>query len=211
MPENKTLGKSLPRVDAMEKITGKATYASDVYLPGMLMCKLLTSTESHARIVKLDVSEAEALPGVRAVITGQDYPDVRFGSGALMDRRIMARDEVFYIGEPLAAVAADDEVTAREAVELIQVEYQALPVVVDPLQAIRDDAAPVHVDLESFEGYGFAGGATTAPFWTPTGVMWSKPSRTRTTPLKRRTSRSPSTRAFWNPWPASQMSKATDD
>ncbi len=158
MPENIAVGKSLPRVDALEKITGKATYASDVYLPGMLMCKLLTSTESHARIVKLDVSRAEALPGVRAIITGKDYPDVRFGSGALKDRRIMATDEVFYIGEPVAAVAADDEITAREAVELIEVEYQALPVVIDPMQAIRDDAAPVHEDLESFEGYGFAGG-----------------------------------------------------
>ena len=158
MTENIALGKSLPRVDALEKITGKATYASDVYLQGMLMCKLLTSTESHARIVKLDVSQAEALPGVRAVITGKDYPDIRFGSGALKDRRIMATDEVFYIGEPVAAVAADDEIAAREAVELIQVEYETLPVVIDPLQAIRDDAVPVHQDLESFEGYGFAGG-----------------------------------------------------
>ena len=158
MPENKALGRSLPRVDAMEKVTGKASYASDVYLPGMLMCKLLTSTEGHARITKLDVSKAQALPGVRAVITGQDYPDVRFGSGALKDRYIMAKDEVFYVGEPVAAVAADDEITAREAVDLIKVEYQPLPMVVDPLQAIADDATPVHEDMESFEGYGFAGG-----------------------------------------------------
>lgn len=158
MPENKALGISLPRVDAMEKITGKASYASDVYLPGMLMCKLLTSTEGHARITKLDVSKAQALPGVRAVITGQDYPDVRFGSGALKDRYIMAKDEVFYIGEPVAAVAADDEITAQEALDLIEVEYQPLPMVVDPLQAIADDATPVHEDMESFEGYGFAGG-----------------------------------------------------
>ena len=151
MPENKALGISLPRVDAMEKITGKASYASDVYLPGMLMCKLLTSTEGHARITKLDVSKAQALPGVRAVITGQDYPDVRFGSGALKDRYIMAKDEVFYIGEPVAAVAADDEITAQEALDLIEVEYQPLPMVVDPLQAIADDATPVHEDMESFE------------------------------------------------------------
>ena len=188
MTENIALGKSLPRVDALEKITGKATYASDVYLQGMLMCKLLTSTESHARIVKLDVSQAEALPGVRAVITGKDYPDIRFGSGALKDRRIMATDEVFYIGEPVAAVAADDEITAREAVELIQVEYETLPVVIDPLQAIRDDAVPVH-----------------APFWTPTVETWIRPSRTRTAHLKRRISPRPSTRDFWNPWPVWPM------
>ena len=158
MPEFKTLGQSLPRVDAMQKVTGKAAYASDVYLPEMLMCKLLTSTVGHARIVKLDTSEALALPGVRAVIIGQDFPDVRFGSGALKDRRIMARDEVFYVGDPVAAVAADDEVTAQEAVELITVEYQPLDTVVHPLDAIDDGSPKVHQDMTSFDGYGFAMG-----------------------------------------------------
>ncbi len=107
MADFQTIGKNHIRVDALEKVTGKATYAGDIYLPGMLMCKLLTSTHSHARIKSIDTSAAEALPGVRCVITGEDYPDARFGSGALMDRRIMARDEDFYIGEPRAAVAAD--------------------------------------------------------------------------------------------------------
>jgi CO/xanthine dehydrogenase Mo-binding subunit len=120
------LGKSHPRVDGREKVTGRATYAADVYLTGMLMCKLLTSKRSHARIVRIDTSRAEQLPGVRSIITGKDFPDIHFGSGALKDRRIMARDEVFYIGEPVAAVAADDELTAQEAVELIEVEYQDL-------------------------------------------------------------------------------------
>ncbi|NQW22503.1 MAG: xanthine dehydrogenase family protein molybdopterin-binding subunit [SAR202 cluster bacterium] len=156
MVEYQVLGKSHIRVDALEKVTGKATYAGDIYLPGMLMCKLLTSTHSHARIVSIDTSAAEALPGVRCVITGQDYPDARFGSGALKDRRIMARDEVFYIGEPVAAVAADDEVTALEAVELIKVEYQDLDKVVDPLKAISSKSINIHPDLEEFEGYGFA-------------------------------------------------------
>ncbi len=95
MADYQVLGKSHIRVDALEKVTGKATYAGDIYLPGMLMCKLLTSTRSHARIVSIDVSAAEALPGVRCGLSGQDYPDARFGSGALKDRRIMARDEVF--------------------------------------------------------------------------------------------------------------------
>ena len=156
MADYQAIGKSHMRVDALEKVTGKATYAGDIYLPGMLMCKLLTSTRSHARIVSIDISAAEALPGVRCVITGKDYPDARFGSGALKDRRIMARDEVFYIGEPVAAVAADDEVTALEALDLIKVEYQDLQIVVDPLQAMSQKSVDVHSNLADFEGFGFA-------------------------------------------------------
>ncbi len=158
MVDFKVLEKSYPRVDAWEKVTGHATYASDVYLPEMLMCKLLSSTRAHARIVSIDTSKAERHPGVRAVITGRDFPDIQFGSGALKDRYIMARDEVYYIGEPIAAVAADDEVTAQEAVELIEVQYEDLPTVIDPLDAIKSTAPSVHSDLADFEGYGFAMG-----------------------------------------------------
>ena len=158
MVDFKTLGQSLPRVDATQKVTGKAVYAADVYLPEMLMCKLLTSPVSHARIVKLDTSKALELPGVRVIVTGSDFPDVFFGSGALRDRRIMARDEVFYVGDPVVAVAADDEVTAQEALDLIEVEYEELERVVDPLQAIDEGAPNVHDDVESFDGYGFAMG-----------------------------------------------------
>ncbi|MDA0263938.1 MAG: xanthine dehydrogenase family protein molybdopterin-binding subunit [Chloroflexi bacterium] len=156
MADFQVLGTNQVRVDALDKVTGRATYAADVHLPGMLMCKLLTSTHSHARIVSIDTSDAEALPGVRGVVTGKDYPDARFGSGALKDRRIMAVDEVFYIGEPVAAVAADDEVTALEALDLIKVEYQDLEKVIDPLLAISGESALIHPDLEDFEGYGFA-------------------------------------------------------
>ena len=156
MADFQVAGKSLIRVDALEKVTGKAVYAGDVSLPGMLMCKVLTSDHSHARIASIDTSAAEALAGVRAVITGKDYPDVWFGSGALMDRRVMARDEVFYIGEPVAAVAADDELTALEALDLIKVEYKDLEKVVDPLQAISGGSVDIHPDLEGFQGYGFA-------------------------------------------------------
>lgn len=158
MVEFKVLGQSLPRVDAMEKVTGQATYAADVYLPEMLMCKVLPSTRSHARIGGIDTSQAEQLPGVRAVITGKDFPDLFFGSGVVKDRRVMARDEVFYIGEPVAAVAADDEMTAQEALELIRVDYQDLEKIVDPLEAIQGGATVVHPDLPDFEGFGFAMG-----------------------------------------------------
>ena len=151
----KVLERNHPRVDAHDKVTGRATYASDVYLPGMLACKLLPSSRNHARIVRLDTSRAEALPGVRCVITGTDFPDIRFGSGALRDRYVMPREVVNFVGEPIAAVAADDEATAQEAIELIQVEYEDLPSVVNPVAAIGSDAAEVHPELESYEGYGF--------------------------------------------------------
>ena len=156
MAEFNVLGKNYVRVDAFDKVTGHATYAGDVYLPEMLMCKVLTSTRSHARIVSIDTAEAEALPGVRAVITGKDFPDVFFGSGALRDRRVMARDEVFYVGEPVVAVAADDEITAVEALSLIRVEYEDLERVVDPVASLTGSPAIVHPDLEDFEGYAFA-------------------------------------------------------
>ena len=151
----KVLERNYPRVDAYEKVTGRATYASDVYLPGMLACKLLPSTRSHARIVRLDTSKAASHPGVRCVVTGTDFPDFRFGSGALRDRYVMPREVVNFVGEPIAAVAADDEATAQEAIELIEVEYEDLPAVVNPLSAIGSGAATVHPELENYEGYGF--------------------------------------------------------
>ena len=156
MSDYKVLGKNHVRVDALDKVTGHATYAGDVYLPEMLICKVLTSPRSHARIVSIDTTEAMALPGVRGVITGRDFPDVYFGSGALRDRRVMARDEVFYVGEPVAAVAADDEITAVEALSLIKVEYEDLDSIVDPVASLTKGATVVHPDLEGFEGYGFA-------------------------------------------------------
>ena len=158
MTQFKVLGRNYPRVDAYDKVTGRATYASDVYLPGMLACKLLPSTRTHARIVKIDTSRAAQLPGVHCVITGADFPDVRFGSGALKDRYIMPTEVVNFVGEPIAAVAADDEATAQEAIELIEVEYEDLPAVINPLASMASGASTVHPDLESYEGYGFTMG-----------------------------------------------------
>ena len=156
MVQYKVLEQNHPRIDAKEKVTGHATYAADVYLPGMLWSKLATSQRGHARILSIDTSAAEALPGVRAVVIGRDFPDVRFGSGALKDRYIMPRDEVHYVGEPIAAVAADDEMTAQEAAALIRVEYEDLPKVVGVLDALLGSSAAVHPDLPNFEGFGFA-------------------------------------------------------
>ena len=158
MTQFKVLGRNYPRVDAYDKVTGRATYAADVYLPGMLACKLLPSARSHARIVKIDTSRAAELPGVHCVITGADFPDIRFGSGALKDRYIMPTEVVNFVGEPIAAVAADDEATAQEAIELIEVEYEDLPAVINPLASMASGASTVHPDLESYEGYGFTMG-----------------------------------------------------
>jgi CO/xanthine dehydrogenase Mo-binding subunit len=153
MPDEKVLGKSYPRVDAADKVAGRAQYASDISLPGMLMCKVLQSTRPHARIRHIDTAKAARLPGVRAVLTGQEVPDVRFGNGAVKDRRIFARDKVRYIGEPVAAVAAVDEITALEALDLIAVTYEDLPAVTDPIAALKPDAPLVHEDLPTYEGF----------------------------------------------------------
>src|ERR671922_1362844 len=100
MPEERVLGKNYPRVDAADKVSGRSQYAGDVHLPGMLICKVLKSSRPHARILRIDTSRAEQVPGVRAVITGQDIPDLRFGSGAVKDRRVFALEKVRFVGTP---------------------------------------------------------------------------------------------------------------
>jgi xanthine dehydrogenase molybdenum-binding subunit len=153
MPEARVMGNSYPRVDAADKVSGRSQYAGDVYLPGMLIGKVLKSNRPHACIISIDTSQAEQVPGVRAVITGKDIPDVRFGSGAVKDRRVFALDKVRFIGEPVAAVAAVDEIAALEALDLIQVEYEDLPTVTDPIEALKPEAPLVHQDLPRYDGY----------------------------------------------------------
>jgi carbon-monoxide dehydrogenase large subunit len=122
----------------------------------MLVCKVLKSNRPHARILGVDTSRAEQVAGVRAVITGKDIPNIRFGSGAVKDRRVFALEKVRFVGEPLAAVAALDEIAALEALDLIQVTYEDLPAVSDPVEALRSEAPLVHEDLPRYDG--FAGG-----------------------------------------------------
>src|SRR5215813_7757704 len=103
--QTRVVGKPLPRFDAPGKVSGTAIYGADVARPGMLHGKVFRSTVPHARLARLDVTRARALPGVRAVITAADIPCVRYG-GALKDETVFATDKVRYVGQPVAAVAA---------------------------------------------------------------------------------------------------------
>jgi CO/xanthine dehydrogenase Mo-binding subunit len=142
------VGQSPPRADALRKATGQSLYAGDLRLPRMLHGKILRSTYAHARIVRIDTRAAEALPGVVAVVTGREVPGL-FGS-RIKDTPILAQDVVRYIGEPVAAVAAEDEDTAEEALDLIVVEYEELPAVFDPEAALQPDAPLLHPRLGEY-------------------------------------------------------------
>lgn len=143
---------SLPRVDAPAKVTGKALYAADFSLPGCLVAQVLRSPLPHARILNVDASRAEKLPGVLAVITGKDLPGRRYGH-RLKDMTVLARDRVRYVGEGVAAVAAIDADTAQEALDLIRVEYEELPAVFDPVQAMEAGSPVIHPELKTYEGF----------------------------------------------------------
>src|SRR5919198_6462429 len=119
MPEYAVVGKGITRIDADVRVTGKAIFGDDVQLPGLLHGKVLRSPYAHARIRRLDTSQAERLPGVKAVVTAKDAPETPSG-GVIKDRWIFARDKVRYMGEPIAAVAATDPHIAEEALQLIE-------------------------------------------------------------------------------------------
>lgn len=138
------VGTSLRRVDAVEKATGAARFTGDLVVAGMLYGRVLRSPVPHARITRLDVSAAEQMPGVRAVLTGRDLPAGANYGHAIKDRPIVAVDRVRFAGEPVAAVAADDEVTADEAMHAIVVEYEDLPVAATIDAALAPDAPLLH-------------------------------------------------------------------
>lgn len=145
MAEFSVIGKRLPRVDAKEKVAGEAKYAADYSLPGMLWCKLLRSPYPHARILNIDATKAERLPGVKAVVTGKDFGGWTWGwMPATRDEPPLAVDKVRYMAEAVAGVAAIDEDIAEEATELIKVDYEELPGVFDPEEAMKEGAPKVH-------------------------------------------------------------------
>ena len=153
----RTIGNDTPRIDAIERVTGQAKYTRDWKLPGMLYGKVLRSPHPHARLLSIDTSEAEALPGVRAVITyenaqvvwgagsvngGRQYNDP--AKAATIHRRYIFNNPVRFVGDSIAAVAATDRHIAEEAVSLIKVEYEELPFVLEPEEALQADAPKVY-------------------------------------------------------------------
>jgi CO/xanthine dehydrogenase Mo-binding subunit len=149
MAESKYVGTSVPRKDAIEKVTGSAQFIEDRFLGPMLYAKMKKSTVAHGKIKRLDISKALNHPGVKAVLTGKDYPN-KIGL-YLVDRDFIAKEKVRFWGEPVAIVAATTERAAAEAVELIEVEYEVLPGVFDPLEAMKPDAPIIHEDLANYD------------------------------------------------------------
>jgi CO/xanthine dehydrogenase Mo-binding subunit len=139
----KNVGKPVPRLEGAEKVTGQTRFAADIDIGPALWAKILRSPLPHGRIVNVNSSKATKLAGVHAVITGADLPPILTGL-RMKDMPILARDRVRYIGEPIAAVAADSPEIAVEALSLIDVEYQSLPFVTDPVEAIQPGAPVLH-------------------------------------------------------------------
>ena len=146
--EYKYIGKSYIRPDAINKVTGKAVYLDDVRLPGMLYAAIKRPEHAHAKILSIDTSEAENMPGVVKVVTGQGC-SIRYGDN-IADVTPMASDRVRYIGEPVAAVIAESPFIAQKAIEKIVVEYEPLPVYIDARDAMKEDAILVHEENGKF-------------------------------------------------------------
>ena len=149
------IGKRVPRVDAIRKVTGKAEYFGDVKLPGMLTVKILTSPYPHARIISIDTSKAEKLSGVRAVVTSEDMPKIALDfympgiEGVVLENFPLAIDKVRFIGKEVAAVAADNESIAEEALKLIDVKYEVLEAIFDPEQSMKPNAPRLYDGVEN--------------------------------------------------------------
>lgn len=156
-----TRGKPEPaRSDFQEKVTGRAEFVSDIVVPGMLHGKILRSPIPHGLIRSIDVEAARAMAGVVAILTGADLAGLNEHWGlSLKDRPIIAIDRVRYVGEPVAMVAATDERTAEEALELINVDYQPLPFVTDAVEAMQADAPILHAGTETLKDFYFKGEA----------------------------------------------------
>jgi len=141
----KVVGTNPIKHDGVDKVTGRAKFGADLFLPGMLVGKILRSPHAHAKVLSIDTSAAEKLPGVKAVATRADFPEIKPGTiGGDMTRNAMAREKVLYDGHPVAAVAATSEAIAKAALKLIRVEYEVLPHVIDPVEAMKPGAPILH-------------------------------------------------------------------
>src|SRR5262249_36203768 len=161
----KGIGLSIPRPDGPDKVTGQVQYVADLSPRGLLHAKLLRSPHAHAKIIRIDVSRARALPGVRAVVTAADIPQLK-KKAPTRAHAVLAIDRVVFAGQPVAAVAADEPAIAEEALDLIEVQYEVLPVAADPLEAMKPDAPPVaelgtEADTSEAQAHGSVAGVTT--------------------------------------------------
>src|SRR5438094_4719472 len=161
MAENGTnghgyVGTRTIRPDGVDKVTGRARFGADFSLPGQLIGRVLRSPHPHARIISIDTAKAEALPGVKAVVTREDFadqPSEFVPAGEMMMnykdvvRNVMAREKALYEGHAVAAVAATSAVIARSALKLIDVKYEVLPHVIDVVEAMKPGAPLLHDDL----------------------------------------------------------------
>ncbi len=145
------IGASVPRAEGPDKVAGRCIYTADVNLPGLLWGKILRSPYPHARIRRIDGSRARQAPGVRAVITGQDIPG-HFMGKMIRDMPVLCWDVVRFVGDRVAAVAAETPEAAEDALALIDVEYEQLPAVFDPLEAMEPNAERIHDDVSGYDG-----------------------------------------------------------
>ncbi|MFQ5849810.1 MAG: xanthine dehydrogenase family protein molybdopterin-binding subunit [Candidatus Binatia bacterium] len=147
----RVVGNPTPRVEGEEKVTGKAMFAVDVTLPAMLWGKVLRSPIRYGRIKRIDVTQASQVPGVKTIVTGKDVAGLRIGR-RVYDMPILAQDVVRFIGEKVVAVAAESQEIAEEALNLIEVEYEELEPVVDPVEAMKPTAPLLHPDVNNYRG-----------------------------------------------------------
>jgi carbon-monoxide dehydrogenase large subunit len=150
-PSAKIIGVATPRSEGREKVSGTAIYATDVVLPNMLWAKALRCPIAYGQIKKIDTSKAESLPGVRAVVTGADVKGLLIGR-KIYDMPVLSDTVVRFIGEKVAAVAAETEEIAEAAAELIDVEYEEFSPLLDPLEAVKASAPLLHPDVQSYRG-----------------------------------------------------------
>lgn len=159
-----SIGQAVPRYDASEKVTGLAHYAQDVPIEGVLWAKSVRSPHPHARIVSIDKSAALSIPGVLAVVAGDDLPPNTIWGRRTIDIPVLAQGETRFVGEQVAAVVAEDEEIAQRAAELVEVQYEVLEAVIDPVQAMDPNSLLVHPNVVETKGL-------LAPLDRPTNVV----------------------------------------
>ena len=170
MKRAKVIGSSIPRAESVEKVTGRAVYAVDVSFPEMLWGKVLRSPVAYGRIKRIDVSKALASPGVKAVVTGRDVEGVKIGR-QIYDMPVLADGVARFVGEKVAAVAADSAEHAEQALEQIEIEYDELSPLLDPIEALSPAAPLLHPQMMDYKGLP---GKLSAPSNALVQLFWKK-------------------------------------